>query len=148
MSTGFRLIATACLSLSVLPTCSEQITPAGPEFLPASTSCTTDLGCPLGQECVDGTCVPLRQSIYPHVSTREHWVLASGPDPYRPDLTYRVLARRFSNALVLVKMLPKGSVDDTAASRLTPWTEATGCFRPTARSDWRLPRRVCATTRR
>ena len=44
--------------------------------------------------------------------TREHWVFAAGPDPYAPSLTYRVLARRFTHALVLVKMLPEGSVDD------------------------------------
>jgi len=44
--------------------------------------------------------------------TREHFVLASGPDPYAPNLTYRVLARRFTNALVLAKMLPLGSVTD------------------------------------
>jgi hypothetical protein len=46
-------------------------------------------------------------------NTREHWVFASGPDPYAPSLTYRVLARRFAHALVLVKMLPEGSVDDS-----------------------------------
>jgi hypothetical protein len=44
--------------------------------------------------------------------SEEHWVFAEGPDPYRPDLTYRVLARRFTNALVLAKMLPAGSVVD------------------------------------
>jgi hypothetical protein len=40
-------------------------------------------------------------------------VFASGPDPYKPTLTYRVLARRFTHALVLVKMLPEGSVEDS-----------------------------------
>jgi hypothetical protein len=45
-------------------------------------------------------------------NTKEHWVFATGQDPYAPALTYRVLARRFSNALVLVKMLPLGSVVD------------------------------------
>lgn len=40
----------------------------------------------------------------------EHYVFATGADPYRGDLTYRVLARRFTNALVLAKMLPAGSV--------------------------------------
>ncbi len=49
-------------------------------------------------------------------NTNEHWVFASGPDPYRPQLTYRVLARRFTNALVLVKMLPDGSVDDNRST--------------------------------
>ena len=44
--------------------------------------------------------------------TKEHWVFASGADPVSPNLTYRVLARRFTNALVLVKMLPSGSVVD------------------------------------
>jgi hypothetical protein len=44
--------------------------------------------------------------------TSEHWVFATGPDPHVPSLTYRVLARRFTRALVLAKMLPLGSVDD------------------------------------
>ncbi len=42
----------------------------------------------------------------------EHWIFAEGADPYRAELTYRVLARRFTNALVLAKMLPAGSVVD------------------------------------
>jgi hypothetical protein len=42
--------------------------------------------------------------------TREHYLFASGPDAYVPALTYRVFARRYQNALVLVKMLPEGSV--------------------------------------
>ncbi len=45
-------------------------------------------------------------------NTKEHYVFATGPDPYNSSLTYRVLARRFTNALVLVKMLPEGSVVD------------------------------------
>lgn len=45
-------------------------------------------------------------------ASNEHWVFATGPDPYRPELTYHVLARRFTNALVLAKMLPAGSVVD------------------------------------
>jgi hypothetical protein len=49
--------------------------------------------------------------------SEEHYVFATGPDPYRPDLTYRVLARRFTNALVLAKMLPAGStVSDTSTT--------------------------------
>jgi hypothetical protein len=44
--------------------------------------------------------------------SNEHWVFASGADPHRNDLTYHVLARRFTNALVLAKMLPAGSVID------------------------------------
>jgi len=44
--------------------------------------------------------------------TREHYVMAQGTDPYNASLTYRVLARRFDNALVLAKMLPDGSVTD------------------------------------
>jgi len=44
--------------------------------------------------------------------TVEHYVMATGSDPYAPALTYRVLARRFANALVMVKMLPEGSVTD------------------------------------
>lgn len=47
----------------------------------------------------------------------EHYEFATGPDPYDPSLTYHVLARRFTNALVLVKMLPVGSVvDDRSAT--------------------------------
>jgi len=42
--------------------------------------------------------------------TNEHYVFASGPDPYDPNLTYRVLARNYTNALVLAKMMPRGSV--------------------------------------
>jgi hypothetical protein len=37
---------------------------------------------------------------------------ASGPDPYDSTLTYHVLARNYTNALVLAKMLPGGSVVD------------------------------------
>jgi len=44
--------------------------------------------------------------------TTEHYELASGPDPYNPALTYHLLARRFAKGLVLVKMLPAGSVVD------------------------------------
>ena len=53
-------------------------------------------------------------------NTTEHWVFASGPDPYLPSLTYRVLARRFTNALVLVKMLPLGSVVDSRSYTTHP----------------------------
>jgi hypothetical protein len=42
--------------------------------------------------------------------TTEHYVFAQGSDPWQPQLTYRVFARRFSNALVLAKMLPEGSI--------------------------------------
>jgi hypothetical protein len=45
-------------------------------------------------------------------NTKEHYVFATGSDPFDGGLTYRVLARRFTNALVLVKMLPEGSVTD------------------------------------
>ena len=52
-------------------------------------------------------------------NTKEHFLFASGNDPSSPNpsqpLTYRVLARRFTNALVLVKMLPAGAkVDDSS----------------------------------
>jgi hypothetical protein len=46
-------------------------------------------------------------------NTNEHYLFAAGPDPFDSALTYRVFARRFTNALVLVKMLPAGSVIDT-----------------------------------
>jgi hypothetical protein len=39
----------------------------------------------------------------------EHYVFATGPDPSDNSLTYRVLARRYTNALVLAKLLPAGS---------------------------------------
>lgn len=45
-------------------------------------------------------------------NTKEHYLFASGADPVNSSLTYRVLARRFTNALVLVKMLPAGSTVD------------------------------------
>jgi hypothetical protein len=45
-------------------------------------------------------------------NTKEHYEFATGADPYAPSLSYHVLARRFSNALVLVTMLPEGSVTD------------------------------------
>ncbi len=48
-------------------------------------------------------------------NTREHYLFASGPDPVNGSLTYRVLARRFTNALVLVKMLPAGSTVDNSS---------------------------------
>jgi hypothetical protein len=60
-------------------------------------------------------------------NTREHWVFAAGPDPYLPTLTYRVLARRFTHALVLVKMLPAGSVDDDRSITVHPLG---GSYRP------------------
>ena len=48
-------------------------------------------------------------------NTKEHYVFATGTDPVVPSLTYRVLARRFTNALVLVKMLPAGSAVDNSS---------------------------------
>ncbi len=47
--------------------------------------------------------------------TTEHYEFAAGPDPYNPSLTYHVLARNFTNGMVLVKMLPNGSVVDGAS---------------------------------
>jgi hypothetical protein len=44
--------------------------------------------------------------------TNEHFEFASGSDPYDPSLTYHVFARMFTNGMVLVKMLPEGSVVD------------------------------------
>ncbi len=48
-------------------------------------------------------------------NTKEHYLFATGADPVVPSLTYRVLARRFTNALVLVKMLPAGSAVDNSS---------------------------------
>jgi hypothetical protein len=45
-------------------------------------------------------------------NTKEHWVFATGIDPIYPNLTYKVYARRFTNALVLVKLLPIGGLVD------------------------------------
>lgn len=47
--------------------------------------------------------------------TTEHYEFATGPDPYEPALTYHVLARNFTNGMVLVKMLPNGSLVDDAS---------------------------------
>ena len=44
--------------------------------------------------------------------TNEHYVMAQGTDPVNAALTFRVLARRFENGLVLAKMLPDGSATD------------------------------------
>jgi hypothetical protein len=60
-------------------------------------------------------------------NTTEHWLYASGQDPYAPGLTYRVFARRYTNALVLVKMLPLGSVDD---NRSITTHQLTQSYRP------------------
>jgi hypothetical protein len=50
-----------------------------------------------------------------NANTKEHYLFASGADPVNASLTYRVLARRYTNALVLVKLLPTGStVDDNS----------------------------------
>ena len=59
-----------------------------------------------------------------HPNTREHWEFATGPDPYAPALTYHVLARRYTNALVLVKMLPIGSVVDDRSTTVHPLDRA------------------------
>lgn len=47
-----------------------------------------------------------------NANTKEHYLFATGADPHDNALTYRVFARNFTNALVLVKMLPEGSVTD------------------------------------
>ena len=49
-------------------------------------------------------------------ATPEHYVLWEGPDPARPDRTARVLAREYTRARILVRLLPSGStVDSTSA---------------------------------
>jgi hypothetical protein len=53
-------------------------------------------------------------------NTKEHYLFASGGDPVNNSLTYHVWARRFTNALVLVKLLPAGSTtDDTSITTHT-----------------------------
>lgn len=51
-----------------------------------------------------------------NAGTSEHFIFASGPDPYDSTLTYHVLARNFSNGMVIVKMLPWGSVVDSLST--------------------------------
>jgi hypothetical protein len=48
-------------------------------------------------------------------NTTEHYLFASGPDPVNNTLTYHVWARSFTNALVLVKLLPAGSTTDDSS---------------------------------
>jgi hypothetical protein len=49
--------------------------------------------------------------------TTEHYEFTTGADPFDPSLTYHVLARKFTKGMVLVKMLPIGSVvDDRSAT--------------------------------
>lgn len=53
-------------------------------------------------------------------NTKEHYLFASGPDPVNSSLTYHVWGRRFTNALVLVKLLPAGStIDDSSITTHT-----------------------------
>jgi len=52
--------------------------------------------------------------------TTEHYEFATGPDPYDPSRTFHVFARKFTNALVLVKMLPIGSVVDDQSVTVHP----------------------------
>jgi hypothetical protein len=52
--------------------------------------------------------------------TSEFYELATGPDPYDPSLTYHLFARKYSNALVLAKMLPLGSVVDEQSATTHP----------------------------
>lgn len=51
-----------------------------------------------------------------NAATGEHYVFATGPDPYDSTLTYHVLARNFSNGMVIAKMLPWGSVVDSLST--------------------------------
>lgn len=55
--------------------------------------------------------------------TREHYVLWQGPDPARPDLTARVLAREFTRARILVRLLPEGSTIDSTSALVVPLGE-------------------------
>ena len=48
-------------------------------------------------------------------NTKEHYLFASGPDPVNSSLTYHLWGRRFTNALVLVKLMPVGSTADNAS---------------------------------
>jgi len=44
-----------------------------------------------------------------NLNTSEHYEWATGADPSNPSKTYHILARQYSNALVLVKFRPSGS---------------------------------------
>jgi hypothetical protein len=52
--------------------------------------------------------------------SQNFYEFASGPDPYDSTLTYHVLARNYTNALVLAKMLPGGSVVDERSVTVHP----------------------------
>ena len=73
------------------------------------------------------TIPPNKVDFEGRTGTREHYVYSSGKDPYNVALTYRVFARQFTNALVLVKMLPDGSVVDDRSITTHPLP---GAFRP------------------
>ena len=73
------------------------------------------------------TIPPNKVDFEGRTGTREHYVYSSGPDPYNPALTYRIFARKFTNALVLVRMLPDGSVVDDRSITTVPLP---GAFRP------------------
>lgn len=47
-----------------------------------------------------------------NAATTEHFELATGADPFNSSLTFHVLARNFTKGMVVVKMLPIGSVVD------------------------------------
>jgi hypothetical protein len=47
-----------------------------------------------------------------NISTTEHYVFETGPDPFNAAIEYTVLARRFTKGIVLAKMLRGGSVTD------------------------------------
>ena len=49
--------------------CSQPADPESAAFTLTAGTCVTDFSCPLGQECLDGTCAPIRPSLYPHIQT-------------------------------------------------------------------------------
>jgi hypothetical protein len=57
------------------------------------------------------------------VGSHQHFVLVEGADPSRPSDSYRVLAREFERALVLVKLRPK---EDSLADASTATTHELG----------------------
>ena len=62
--------------------------------------------------------------------TSEHYVMESGQDPYNNGLTYHLLARRFTHGLVLVKLLPDGSVVDDRSLTTHTLDEPLALLRP------------------
>ena len=69
MRSLIRRFPAGLLAIAALSACSRSTAPSNPSFTLASSPCATDFSCPYGQECTDGSCGPLRPSLYPHIQT-------------------------------------------------------------------------------